>query len=137
MKSAATLFTLGTLLCATMLHAGPTKGEALFDAKCAGCHIKTRPTAKMKKNLTAPPAMGIMNHVKEAFDGDREAVVSFVKSYATNPSEAEAKCLPRSLRRFGVMPSQKDSVTEEELSQIAEYLYDNFPPKGFHHVTGQ
>jgi mono/diheme cytochrome c family protein len=137
MKTTVTRILLCALLGGGIVHADTAKGEALFDAKCAACHIKQRPTREMKKNLIAPPAMGIMFHVKAAFDDDRDAVVNFVKTYALNPSESRAKCLPRSLRRFGVMPSQKGLVSEEELALIAAYLYDHFPPKGFRHAPGQ
>ncbi len=106
-------------------------GETLFDAKCASCHIKVKPTQEMKKDLVAPPAPGVMFHVKQAFAGDRKAATAFVTAYALNPSEAVAKCEPMALRRFGLMPSQKESVSEAELALIADYLYDNFPPKGF------
>ena len=132
MKRYITLFALAAVLNTNAFGMDSSKGEVLFDAKCAACHIKTRPTPEMKKNLVAPPAMGVMFHVKEAFS-DRGAATAFVTDYALNPSEQKAKCLPRSIRRFGVMPSQKGSVTEAELSLIADYLYENFPPKGFRH----
>ena len=106
-------------------------GEALFDAKCAACHIKVKPTQAMKKDLVAPPAPGVVFHVKQAFAGDRKAATAFISAYALNPSESVAKCEPMALRRFGLMPSQKGAVTEAELALIADYLYDNFPPKGF------
>lgn len=132
MKRAVTVFALAAVLNTNAFCGEPSRGEALFDAKCAVCHIKTRPTPEMKKRLTAPPAMGVMFHVKAAF-GDREGATAFVADYALNPSEQKAKCLPRSIRRFGVMPSQKGAVREAELSLIADYLYENFPPKGFRH----
>ncbi len=132
MKRVVTVVAFAAVLGKGALYGDMAKGEALFDAKCAACHIKTRPTPEMKKNLIAPPAMGVMFHVKEAF-GDRGAATAFVSDYALNPSEQKAKCLPRSIRRFGVMPSQKGSVTEAELSLIADYLYENFPQKGFRH----
>lgn len=106
-------------------------GEALFDAKCAKCHIKVRPTPEMKKVLIAPPAMGVMFHVKEAFDGNKSAATAFVAEYALSPSKAKAKCMPQAINRFGLMPSQKGAVSEAELALIADYLYENFPPKAF------
>ena len=110
---------------------GAETGEALFDAKCAVCHIKVKPTPAMKKELIAPPAMGVMFQVKTAFAGDRKAATDFIVNYALNPSESVAKCKPKAIRYFGLMPSQKGAVTEAELAMIADYLYDNFPPKGF------
>lgn len=106
-------------------------GEELFDEKCLMCHIKTKPTPEARSGFVAPPAMGVMFHVKEAFDGDKAKVIAFIKDYAHNPSRDKAKCMARSIERFGLMPSQKESVTQEELEKIAEYMYDNFPKKGF------
>jgi len=106
-------------------------GEALFDAKCAACHIKVKPTQAMKRDLIAPPVPGVMFHVKQAFTGDRKAATAFIAAYALNPTEAVAKCKPMALRRFGLMPSQKGSVSEAELALIADYLYDNFPSEEF------
>jgi len=107
------------------------EGEALFDAKCTSCHIKVKPTQAMKRTLVAPPAPGVMFHIKQAFAGDRKAATAFIVSYALNPSESLAKCEPMALRRFGLMPSQRGSVSEAELALIADYLYETFPPKGF------
>lgn len=118
------------LLSATIIFA--QNGEALFDAKCNGCHIKTRPTQEMKRTLAAPPAMGVMFHVKQAYESKEEAI-AFIKDYALNPDVAKAECLPQSIKRFGVMPSQKGLVSDDELSKIAEYLYENFPTKAFAH----
>ena len=112
------------------------EGERLFDEKCLMCHIKERPTPEIRPQLVAPPAMGVMFHVKSAFGDDRAAALAFIKEYVVNPDAAKAKCMPQSLSRFGVMPSQKGSVTEAELELICDYLYDNFPPAGFGHGPG-
>ena len=104
-------------------------GEALFDEKCSVCHIKTRPTPEMRSSFVAPPIMGVMMHVKEAFPGNRDGAIAFIKDYVVNPSAEKALC--PSIRRFGMMPSQKDMVTDAELAAIAEYIYDNYPPKSF------
>jgi hypothetical protein len=129
-------FRIATLLLASLsLNAAPS-GEALFDANCAVCHMKERPTPQTRATMVAPPAMGVMFHVKEAFPGDRDAALEFVQDYVMNPSASKAKCLPRSIKRFGVMPSQKGVVTAEELSLIADYMYDVFPPQGFTHRGG-
>lgn len=105
-------------------------GEALFDEKCAVCHIKTRPTPETRSSLVAPPIMGVMMHVKEAFPGNREGALAFIKAYVVNPSAEKAVC--PSIRRFGMMPSLKGAVTDAELDAIAGYVYAVYPPKDFH-----
>jgi mono/diheme cytochrome c family protein len=100
--------------------------EQLFDAKCASCHVKTHPSELDKSTLIAPPAFGVMKHVSQAFNNDKEQTVAFIKEYALNPSIEKAKCQPHAIKRFGLMPSQKDLVTSKELEEIANYMYDSF-----------
>jgi mono/diheme cytochrome c family protein len=129
MKQFSAVMALMGLLSGGALHA--ESGEALFDARCAGCHIKVKPTPKMRQSLIAPPAMGVMLHVKEAFPGDKGAATAFIREYVFNPSREKAKCMPQAIRRFGVMPSQKGAISASELALVADYLYENFPPEGF------
>jgi len=103
------------------------EGAALFKAKCSACHITTRPTDISK--LVAPPAMGITMHVKMAHP-DKKAFQAFVVDYVLNPSASKSLCTKQTVKRFGVMPSQKGNVSEEELQAIASYLYENFAKGG-------
>jgi len=132
MKKYAVILSMAVLVAA----ATASEGERLFDEKCAMCHIKQKPTPEMRGQLVAPPAMGVMFHVKDAFGEDRKAAIAFVKDYVIHPDAAKAKCLPQSLNRFGVMPSQQGLVSDAELHEIADYMYDNFPPSGFMHGKG-
>ena len=121
-----TLFLLPALVTG-MLSAAEMTGEALFEAKCSACHLKSRPddTSTMK----APPAMGITRHVKEQHPQKEEAV-QFIVDYIQNPTAQKAACTPQSIERFGLMPSMKGVATTEEFTKIAEYLYDNFGNRG-------
>ena len=109
-----------------------TEGSKLFDQKCSICHIKTKPTPQIRQTMVAPPIMGVMFHIKEKYSNKDEAV-KFISDYVINPSKDKALCLPKSIKKFGLMPSQKKNVTKEELKKIAEYIYDNFPPKSYRH----
>jgi len=111
-----------------MAEDNPKKGKTLFTQKCATCHITTRP--KDMSTLIAPPLMGVMRHVKDIYSNKSKAV-AFIKDYVLNPSKDKAICMPQKIKRFGLMPSQKGNVTEEELEVIANWMFDNFPPKGF------
>ena len=123
MKFKTTLFTLGAALLFTPSVYAETSGEALFEAKCASCHVKMRPSDI--STLVAPPIMGVMRHVKMTYKTKDEAV-KFITEYALNPQESKAVCMPEKLKRFGLMPSQKGNVTKEELTMIAAWAYDNF-----------
>ena len=114
------------LLFTPMTHA-QTSGEVLFDAKCASCHVKMRPADI--STLMAPPAMGVMRHVKMKYD-TKEKAVTFITEYALDPKESKAVCMEDKIKRFGLMPSQKGKVSKEELSVIAGWMYDNFGSPG-------
>ena len=40
-----------------------------------------------------------------------EDIVKFVSTYAINPQKSKPVCMPRKIKRFGLMPSQKGNVT--------------------------
>ncbi len=116
-----------TIALVSVVNAAPTD-EALVKSKCSACHVMTRPQDMSK--IVAPPMMGVMRHVKMTYPNKAQAV-AFIKDYVLNPSREKAICMPQKIERFGLMPSQKGSVTPKELEDIASWLYDNFPPKGF------
>jgi Spy/CpxP family protein refolding chaperone len=120
------LAVFGLVFSATLFASGTQSAEQLFDAKCSACHVKTRPADR--SSLIAPPAMGVMRHVKEHY-GTKDAAVAFIADYVLNPQRSKAVCMAKSIDRFGLMPSQKGAVTEAEARIIAGWMYDNFPPK--------
>ena len=134
MKFKMTLLTLGITFLFTPSIYAETSGEALFETKCASCHVKTRPSDI--STLVAPPIMGVARHVKMTYKTKEEAV-KFITEYALDPQESKAVCMPDKLKRFGLMPSQKGSVTKEELTTIAGWIYDNFANQGQGQGRGQ
>ncbi len=102
--------------------------KELFMQKCNMCHKTSRPTDISK--LIAPPIMGVLRHVKMNYP-NKEDAINFIVDYVLNPQRDKAVCMPQNIKKFGLMPSQKGAVTKEQLIKIANYLYDNFPPKGF------
>ena len=135
MKLKTILLTVSLVSALTSLAQASESGELLFDAKCASCHIKTQPSDFSK--LVAPPVMGVMRHVKMKYE-NKEDAVKFISEYALNPQREKAVCMPQKIKRFGLMPSQKGSVTQAELATIANWMYDNFPSANFQgRVSGQ
>ena len=122
------IFTLGILASLSSMVYASDSAEALYDAKCLACHLKTRPTDT--STVVAPAIMGVMRHVKMEYTNKDEAV-KFIVDYVLDPQEEKAICMPQKLQRFGLMPSQKGSVTEAELHIITNWIYDNFPPANF------
>jgi len=123
MKLKIILCALGTTLLLTPSLATENSGESLFKAKCTSCHVMTRPSDI--STLVAPPAMGVMRHVKMKY-GTKDDAVKFIVDYALNPLESKAVCESDKIKRFGLMPSQKGNVSKEELITIASWMYDNF-----------
>ncbi len=134
MKFKTTLLIFGATLLSTPSVYAQTSAEALFEAKCASCHVKTRPSDI--STLVAPPIMGVARHVKMTYKTKEEAV-KFITEYALDPQESKAVCMPDKLKRFGLMPSQKGNVTKEELTTIAGWIYDNFGNQGQGQGRGQ
>lgn len=102
--------------------------EALFDAKCGICHSKTMP--KDMNSMIAPALSGVMKHIKMAYP-NKEDAVEFMVDYIQYPSKNKAICQQSKIAQFGLMPSVKGVASEDELEAIAEWMFDNFPAKGF------
>lgn len=112
---------------ATFVHASDS-AEKLFDAKCAMCHSKTTP--KDRNAVVAPALFGVMRHIKMAYP-KREDATKFMVDYVLNPTKEKAICMPQKIQKFGLMPSQKGNISETELKEVTEWMFDNFPPKNF------
>ena len=118
---------IGFVSLATTVFAS-NNAEVIFDNKCAICHIKGMPTNRAA--LVAPPLMGVMRHVKMQY-ASKEAAVNFMVDYVQYPSKKKAVCMPQKISRFGLMPSQKENISVEELKQVTVWMYDNFPSNNF------
>ena len=122
------LLTVGTIFAMTSFVNAEDTAEILFDAKCASCHSKTRPTDM--STVVAPALMGVMRHIKMTYPSKDDAV-KFMVDYILEPTKEKAICMPKKIERFGLMPSQKGNVTEAELEKITAWMFDNFPPADF------
>ena len=126
------------------LQAG-ADAETIFNSNCAVCHMK-KPMMdkqkmmqmsreermsmkqKMMENMKAPPMSKVSAKLKNDFK-TKEAFVSFVKDYIVTPSKEKSHCMPMALERFGVMPPMGKGLSETELNNIANWLYDSFDSK--------
>ncbi len=110
---------LTAIIATGFLSAAEKSGEELFKAKCAVCHKMGNPQTLDKTKFVAPPLMGVVTHLQEAFK-TKEERVKHIKEFVLNPTKEKAIC--PSVKRFGLMPSQKGNVSEEELAKIAEFM---------------
>jgi len=102
-------------------------GATLSEEKCAMCHNLKMPPSTYE-NEKAPPMMAVVFHLKDFMkiknDQDKvEKFIPFIQDYVLEPSKEKSYCDEESLKSYGVMPSQKGNVTNEELEAIAEYIY--------------
>ncbi|WP_456401885.1 c-type cytochrome [Hydrogenimonas sp.] len=104
---------------------GATSAEQLVEKKCAVCHMTSNPTAEQVKHMVAPPMWGVARHLKRSLKS-REAYVSFVADYILSPAKEKIRFNKEAMERFGLMPSMKGSISEEEARRIAGHLYDTY-----------
>ena len=115
------IISLALVLATSTLLSASDDIEMLVDKKCGMCHLSGTLTKEKVKNIKAPPYWGMSRKVREAFDTQEERV-NFIVDYTLNPSEDKMLFPPATKKRFGLMPSQKGKVTEEEIRRIAEHF---------------
>ena len=113
----ASLFIFAT---SATLFAGESMARELFLKKCGICHKLTFP--KNKADMVAPPAPGVMFHMHQRFKSDKE-ILAYMRSFVMNPTKKTS--LKKETKRFGLMPSQKGNVTNEELNKITKWMVEN------------
>ena len=114
-------------------HHSNLDGKKLLEQKCSQCHNLDLPP-KTFEDEKAPPMMAVAFHIKDFIKAANESekipkAIDFVKDYVINPSASKSFCDKKSLESYGVMPSQKGNVTQEELQAIAEYMFEHYTIK--------
>ncbi len=102
----------------------------LLQTKCASCHILTLPNPSMIPTMKAPAMEAVMFHINLSMD-DKSKIKAFIMDYAIDPKVSKSVCESDKVQKFGVMPSLKGKITEQELSVIADHLIENFPSPEF------
>ena len=93
----------------------------LAEKKCGECHLMGLLTKEKIDNMKAPPYWAMSKKVKLEFR-NRAKMIDFIVDYTLNPTEDKMLFSPMTKKRFGLMPSQKGKVTEDEIRKIAEYF---------------
>jgi len=119
--------------CQQKQHHSNLDGKKLLEQKCSKCHNLDLPP-KTFKDEKAPPMMAVAFHIKDFIKASSESdkipkAIDFVKDYVVNPSASKSFCDKKSLESYGVMPSQKGKVTQDELQAIAEYMFEHYTVK--------
>ena len=134
LTSILTLGVVGT----TLIAKEPRGPEVIFQKKCAMCHIVGKPKNKLvKKKMSGPPidvAMKSLVITIDAVDGPfkddelREESITFLKDYLINPTRDKTNCEDMVVRKFGMMPSLKGFISNEELDIVVDWTYDTYKP---------
>ncbi len=117
-------------------------GEKVFDRACASCHIKIIKKVELKKVLKtvkAPPMIEVSNQLKnnikivDDIDDEihRAVVIAFIKDYVMYPHLDKSMCTGMALEKFGLMPSLKGKLSDEEINAVATWVYDFYVGKSF------
>ena len=107
-----------------------SSGAELIKTKCASCHILTLPNPTMIPTMKAPAMEAVMFHINLSMD-DKDKIKAFIMDYAIDPKVSKSVCESDKVEKFGVMPSLKGKVSEQELSVIADHMIENFPSPEF------
>ena len=110
-------------------------GKALLQSRCAACHNLDIP-AETYPEEKAPPMMAVAFHIYDFIEVDTPAEkipasIAFVKDYVFNPSIEKSFCDKKSLQDYGLMPSQKGKISEEELEAVAVYMFEYYNQENF------
>lgn len=114
-------------------------GEEIFENKCSECHVKYMEIPLLMKNfieednkllnLKAPTGNEISFRLKQQI-GSRDDIefhlaetADFVKDYLFYPDKAKTICLEGVIRHFDTMPSMKGKIEEDEIEDVAFFLY--------------
>ncbi len=116
--------------CGETKKAKKLDAKKLIEQKCATCHNLDMPPTVTDDEL-APPMMAISFHVHNFVKPTNESqrtskAIEFVVDYVQNPSFDKSFCDKDSLKRYGLMPSQKDNLTSDESKAIAIYMFKYF-----------
>ena len=125
---------LATLLLSASLFAAD--GYEVYKKNCMSCHVEMMTKKEVMKNMKdmkAPPMVEVSGRLKENIkttddedDVNRYLFILFVKDYIVNPNLDNSMCHVGALERFGIMPSMKGKVSNEEAQAVAEWIYDRY-----------
>jgi len=133
MKSFSLVVALLLLGCNSQENRVKYDGKKLLEQKCKKCHNLEMPPFT-SQDETAPPMMAVAFHVHSFVKPKNESqrtpmAIAFVKDYVQNPALDKSFCDKESLRRYGLMPSQKGELTIDETEAIASYVFSHYTPK--------
>lgn len=112
------------------------EGYRVYQKHCSHCHVEIMDKQEVLKKLhtlKAPPMVEVSNRLRENIviaDEDDEVkarvIIAFIKDYIDNPSLQYSMCHPMAIEKFGIMPSLKGKLSEEEKQAVAEWVIERY-----------
>ena len=112
------------------------EGYSVYQKHCMQCHVEImekKEVMRVLHTLKAPPMVEVSNRLKENVvisdeddDVKRRVIIAFIKDYIENPSVQYSMCHPMAIEKFGIMPSLKGKLSEEERQAVAEWVHDRY-----------
>jgi len=107
--------------------------EVLFTKNCASCHataigMKIEVEGEHEILYEAPYVDKIVTIIKVETK-TKEGFVAFIKDYINDPDKRKSLYSKRAIKEFGLMPSLKGVLSDDESTQLAEYLYEKYGNK--------
>ncbi|MDX1809181.1 MAG: thioredoxin family protein [Sulfurospirillaceae bacterium] len=125
------------------LNADYKTGKEIFAKKCASCHTGYIPGKILEENfykknnkllnLTAPTVNMIAyamkdspTHIGDKSDPDMQKIEmnSYLQDYLYHPNRNNSICDKSFLKYYAIKKSMKGQVSEDEIAQITDYLFD-------------
>ena len=105
-------------------------GEELFLQHCASCHAQIIGIDESGGETTyitenAPYVADVIRKLK-AKTKSKEDFISFISDYVNDPYARKSLYGKKAIKKFGLMPSLKGALSEEEISRLAKHLYDGY-----------
>ena len=129
MKIFLTMMVWGTLLMAS-------DGYSIYQKHCSRCHVEMMEKNEVLKKLhtlKAPPMVEVSNRLRENIiiadedeDVKRRVMIAFIKDYIDYPDVQYSMCHPMAIEKFGIMPSQKGKLSEDEKHSVAEWIVERY-----------
>jgi len=102
----------------------------LFDKNCKPCHataigIDTQVEGEYKLEFPAPYVADVVKKIAKK-TGSKEKFVEYIKEYINDPDMRKSLYGKRAIKKFGLMPPLKGVMSDQEVTQLANYLYETY-----------
>ena len=113
-------------LIATSMYA--QTGQDVFIKNCSVCHANILGVTNSDgyENTYITPAPYVKNLVQKLKEetGSKEKFGKFIINYIKNPDKRKSLYGKKAIKKFGLMPSLKGVLSDDDASRLANYLYN-------------